>query len=148
MSTESLLKGVLASEKNITGPPFLPVLDGPDPVLRDYPSKIVASGAWSRLPTIVGTNLDDGTNYALPNLDSSSLIVYTILGITYTPAAERTTALVTDTKFNEVMRLYPGKVADVYPYNIGNETFGLDPGFKRAASIIGDTGFEANRRKW
>ncbi|EJD54324.1 alpha/beta-hydrolase [Auricularia subglabra TFB-10046 SS5] len=139
VSTESLVQGVLASEKNITGPPFLPVLDASsatlNPVLRDYASKIVASGAWSRLPTIVGTNLDVGTNFAPPNLDYSSLIVYTILGITYTPAAEGTTAFATE-------------VEDGCPYNTGNETFGLDPGFKRAASIIGDTSFEANRRWW
>ena len=40
--------------------PFVPVIDGPGGVLPDYPSNLWASGSFSRIPFISGTNLDEG----------------------------------------------------------------------------------------
>ncbi len=39
---------------------FVPVLDGPDGLVPDLPSKLIAAGNFSRIPFIAGTNLDEG----------------------------------------------------------------------------------------
>ena len=40
---------------------FVPVLDGPDGLVPDLPSNLFASGKFSKIPFIAGTNLDEGT---------------------------------------------------------------------------------------
>ena len=43
--------------------PFSPVLDGPGGIIPDFPSKLYAKGHFSRIPRIMGTNLDEGDLY-------------------------------------------------------------------------------------
>ena len=50
---------------------FVPVIDGPGGIIPDLPSTLVASGKFSKIPTMTGTNLDDGTSSVLL-LSSSS----------------------------------------------------------------------------
>lgn len=44
---------------------FVPVLDGPDGVVPDLPSKLLAAGKFSKLPFVAGTNLDEGRSTTL-----------------------------------------------------------------------------------
>lgn len=44
---------------------FVPVIDGPDGIIPDLPSKLLAAGKFSKIPFIAGTNLDEGTFSAL-----------------------------------------------------------------------------------
>ncbi len=39
---------------------FVPVLDGPDGLVPDLPSKLLAAGKFSKIPFIAGTVLDEG----------------------------------------------------------------------------------------
>ncbi len=39
---------------------FAPVIDGPDGLVPDLPSKLIAAGKFSKIPFIAGTNLDEG----------------------------------------------------------------------------------------
>ena len=47
-----------------------------------------------------------------------------------------------------LISLYPDSPAFGSPFDTGNNTFGIDPGFKRAAAIVGDFAFQALRRAW
>ena len=40
--------------------PFLPVLDGPEGIISDYPAKRLSRGAGGQVPLLFGTNLDEG----------------------------------------------------------------------------------------
>ena len=39
---------------------FHPVIDGPDGLIPDLPSRLFAQGKFAKLPFIAGTNLDEG----------------------------------------------------------------------------------------
>ena len=39
---------------------FVPVIDGPDGLIPDLPSKLLAAGKFSKIPFIAGTNQDEG----------------------------------------------------------------------------------------
>ena len=39
---------------------FAPAVDGPDGLIPDLPSKLLAMGHFARVPFIAGTNLDEG----------------------------------------------------------------------------------------
>ena len=49
---------------------FVPVLDGPDGVIPDLPSRLFAAGKFSKIPFIAGTNLDEGTSAMEPELSA------------------------------------------------------------------------------
>lgn len=40
--------------------PFRPVLDGPEGLMNDYPSKRLSRGAGGRVPFMAGSVLDEG----------------------------------------------------------------------------------------
>ena len=45
--------------------PFAPVIDGPEGLIPDLPSKLYAEGRFAPIPFIAGTNLDDGRGTVL-----------------------------------------------------------------------------------
>ena len=44
---------------------YVPVIDGPGGLIPDLPSTLLAEGKFSKIPTMTGTNLDDGTHFSL-----------------------------------------------------------------------------------
>ena len=48
----------------------------------------------------------------------------------------------------ELVNAYPDNPALGSPFNTGNNTFGLNPSYKKASAIIGDVSFQAPRRAW
>lgn len=49
---------------------------------------------------------------------------------------------------DKLLELYPNIPSLGSPFDTGNETFGLDPEFKRAAAVFGDLTFTSLRRQW
>ncbi|OBZ76209.1 Lipase 2 [Grifola frondosa] len=127
---------------------FAPVLDGPNGLIPELPSKFLAVGNFSRLPFIAGTNLDEGAFSAPKNASTDDDVrnwAYGLLspvdvGLPQPPDL----ALTMDALF----ALYPNDPALGSPYNTGNDTFGQGLEFKRAASMAGDWWFQALRRTW
>ncbi|KAK0455225.1 extracellular triacylglycerol lipase precursor [Desarmillaria tabescens] len=122
--------------------PFCPTLDGPSGLFPDLPSHLLSTGQFARLPFIAGTNLDEGPLFSAPTQDYTEEVIRSIVNSNYSPPAIPTDVM------NELMDLYPDDPAEGSPYNTGNETFGLSPGFKRISAIFGDLAFNSQRRLW
>ncbi|KAL1671468.1 Alpha/Beta hydrolase protein [Schizophyllum commune] len=123
------------------------VIDGPGGVVPDMPSTLYAKGEFAKIPTISGNVLDEGTCF-IPELNASFttdyISDYLCANFTLPPddAAHARSAL------DEFIAMYPDDPSEGCPYNSGNDTFGLDPGYQRLTSIIGDAYFHALRRRW
>lgn len=122
--------------------PFAPTLDGPSGLFPDLPSRLFPNGQFACLPFIAGTNLDEGTLFSPPTLNYTEEVIRSIVNANYSPPAVPTNVM------DELMDLYPDVPAEGSPYNTGNETFGLSPGFKRISAILGDLAFGSQRRLW
>ncbi|KAI4521185.1 alpha/beta-hydrolase [Schizophyllum commune Loenen D] len=127
--------------------PFGPVIDGPGGVVPDLPSTLYAQGNYTLLPTISGNVLDEGTLF-VPN-PNANLTTDTIVDVFIknfsTPLID---AEVFSSSISKVVSLYPEDPFVGSPYGTGNETFGLHPGYKRIASLVGDINFDTLRRGW
>ncbi|KAI0746063.1 esterase 1 [Earliella scabrosa] len=126
---------------------FVPVIDGPDGIIPDLPSKLIAQGKFSKIPIMAGTNLDDGTFFTPKGISTEAQIRAFLIGATLPfqqgpPPEDFTAALDT------LLEVYPEDPTIGSPYGTGAETFGLSPQYKRLASIIGDAQFQALRRSW
>ncbi|KAK0467016.1 extracellular triacylglycerol lipase precursor [Desarmillaria tabescens] len=142
-SSSEVYEGFLQAYSKATEQfPFCPTLDGPSGLFPDLPSRLLPTGQFARLPFIAGTNLDEGTLFSPPTQDYTEEVIRSIVNANYSPPAVPTDAM------NELMDLYPDDPADGSPYNTGNETFGLSPGFKRISAILGDLAFNSQRRLW
>ncbi|KAJ7151210.1 extracellular triacylglycerol lipase precursor [Mycena filopes] len=127
------------------GYPFAPVIEGPDGLIPALPSVLLAEGKFARLPFIAGSNLDEGTYFANPLVNSTAQIK-TFLVANYSTSAEPSEAL--ESAVDRLLELYPDILALGSPYNTGNETFGFSSQFKRLASIMGDLMITSQRREW
>ncbi|KAF8909723.1 esterase 1 [Gymnopilus junonius] len=124
--------------------PFSPTIDGPGGLIPDLPSHLFARGQFARLPFIAGTNLDEGTTF-VPMASLTTAELQEALIENYSPSLPGPGVLSATT--NKLLELYPDVPALGSPFNTGNETFGLT-NYKRAAAILGDTAFQAQRRSW
>ncbi|KAI0737886.1 extracellular triacylglycerol lipase precursor [Daedaleopsis nitida] len=125
---------------------FSPVIDGPDGLIPDLPSKLLAAGKFSKIPFIAGTVLDEGTDFTPQYINSTDQLVEFFV-VADQPFADPPPArFLTD--IQTLLQLYPDNPALGSPYNTGNETFGLSSQYKRAAAILGDSSFQATRRAW
>ncbi|KAJ7151204.1 Alpha/Beta hydrolase protein [Mycena filopes] len=127
------------------GYPFAPVIDGPHGLIPALPSVLLAEGKFARLPFIAGSNLDEGTYFANPLVNSTAQIK-TFLVANYSTSAKPSKAL--ESAVDRLLELYPNIPALGSPYNTGNEMFGFNSQFKRLASIMGDLMVTSQRREW
>lgn len=129
---------------------FGPVIDGPGGLLPDLPSRLFQRGHFARLPSIAGTNLDEGSNlfhshyicianvcfvgalFTPQNINSSDTIRETLIAIS-SPSPRGPAALAAAVE--TILKLYPDIPADGSPFNTGNKTFGLSSQYKRSAAI-------------
>ncbi|KAG5721145.1 Lipase 2, partial [Termitomyces sp. T112] len=125
--------------------PFDPTLDGPDGLLPDIPSKLFSEGQFARVPFITGTNLDEGTLFTSPTINSEQQVRNSIIA-NFSPPIVSVREL-NDTS-NMLLKLYPDIPALGSPFNTGNQTFGLSSVFKQAAAIDGDLSFQSQRRNF
>ncbi|KAJ7857346.1 extracellular triacylglycerol lipase precursor, partial [Mycena olivaceomarginata] len=145
-SSAALLEAIETSwaESN-EGYPFSPVIDGPHGLLPDLPSVLMAKGEFARVPFISGANLDEGTYFTRPNVNSTAMIESFLI-------SNYTTPTVSPTKLNDAVQqlveLYPDVPSLGSPFNTGNQTFGLSGEWKRLAALMGDLWFHSQRRAW
>lgn len=93
---EDLLPYVNSSA--VLGPGWYPTVDGD--IVPGYPTELLQSGRFARVPHLYGSNSDEGTDNAPVGAINSDEDLYEFLlngvGFGYTPSAVR-----------EIMRLYP-----------------------------------------
>ncbi|OBZ70762.1 Lipase 2 [Grifola frondosa] len=127
--------------------PFVPVIDGPGGIVPDLPSNLLATGHFSRIPFIAGTNLDEGTSFVPTDVATDEEVRDLIISSafpTITGQAPPDLTIAADI----LLKLYPDNPALGSPFGTGNDTFGLSSEFKRSAAIAGDLFFHALRRAW
>lgn len=86
---------------------------------------------------------DVGTTFTPPALNSQQQIE-TWLRANFSPAVVPEAVL--NKAIEATLLLYPNDPALGSPFDTGNDTFGLDPEFKRMSAIFGDYAFQALRR--
>ncbi|KAF9452094.1 extracellular triacylglycerol lipase precursor [Macrolepiota fuliginosa MF-IS2] len=124
---------------------FDPTIDGPGGLYPDIPSRLFAKGQFARLPFISGTNLDEGTLFIPPTINSEAEI-HAFIVANFSPPLVQPSAL--ESAADRILQLYPDIPALGSPFNTGNDTFGLSSQYKRASAIQGDIGFHSQRRFW
>ena len=125
---------------------FSPAIDGPDGIIPDLPSRLLAAGHFSKIPFIAGTVLDEGTDF-VPESISSDEEVLEFIVIADSPFVPTLSAQF-EQDVATLLQLYPDIPALGSPFGTGNETFGLSSEYKRAAAMYGDVSFQAVRRRW
>ncbi|KAF2083410.1 alpha/beta-hydrolase [Saccharata proteae CBS 121410] len=120
----------------VGGPGFYPTVDGD--IMPAYPTQLLQTGRFARVPHILGTNSDEGTANAPQGINTDADL-YTFLlndtGFDFPPATVK-----------QIMRLYPDDPTQGIPLNTGTERF-ADYGwqYKRAAAIMGDVFYHGPR---
>ena len=138
-----------------------PALDGPNGLIPDYPSTLLARGQIACVPFIAGTNLDEGEPEIAPLSSEagyvSSLIHFSGTQITYATFTTSTNSTdstgdisdivislssppivapsVLEDVAKNISRLYPDIPALGSPFGTGNETFGFSSEYKQIAAI-------------
>ncbi|KAI0629997.1 esterase 1 [Trametes polyzona] len=125
--------------------PWAPVIDGSGGVIPDLPSKLLASGKFSRIPFISGSNLDEGTQFVPTDLSSDAQLSQ-FLASFINPLGS--TAGPLQSQIDGLLQRYPSDPAQGSPFGTGSNTFGLGSQYKRAAAIAGDIWFHSVRRAW
>ncbi|KDQ18084.1 hypothetical protein BOTBODRAFT_549180 [Botryobasidium botryosum FD-172 SS1] len=139
-------RAVYALPPDLSAPDPYPSAFGPtesptDLFLPSNPRRLLEEGKYAKIPSICGTNLDEGTIF-IPNPQTPADVV-----AFFTAQLPGLTFNINDiTAFKSLLALYPDNPAAGSPYGTGNETFGRSAEYKRAASIYGDLIFEAPRR--
>ncbi|KAF7762435.1 CAZyme family CE10 [Agaricus bisporus var. burnettii] len=125
--------------------PFFPTIDGPGGLYPDVPSRLFSRGKFARVPFISGTNLDEGTMFVPPKINSEEEIRQYIIA-NYSPPIVPPAEL--DRAVDKLLQLYPDIPALGSPFNTGDETFHLPSSFKRISALVGDLWFQSQRRFW
>ncbi|PIL26309.1 hypothetical protein GSI_12065 [Ganoderma sinense ZZ0214-1] len=125
---------------------FVPVLDGPNGLIPDLPSALLAAGRVSKIPFISGTVLDEGTVFVPQALSNPIHLFEFFLAAeipypqTYRPQFRQ--------DFQKLLIQYISDPDMRSPFGTGNETFGTGDLYKLWAAGFGDIVFEAPRREW
>ncbi|KAJ2916227.1 hypothetical protein MD484_g4190, partial [Candolleomyces efflorescens] len=142
-TTEEISAAVLGGSTEFPGVAWGPTLDtGRNSLYPDLASRLYAKGRFARIPFIAGTNRDEGTLFASQQPLTDADIKAMVAGPNVTAGS------VLDSVANKVLELYPADPAVGSPYGTGDELFGLPASYKRHASLMGDTIFDAPRRMW
>ncbi|KAJ2916213.1 hypothetical protein MD484_g4189, partial [Candolleomyces efflorescens] len=139
---------------------WTPAIDtGRGSVYTDLSSRSLAKGNFARLPSIVGTTLDEGlllafgtrsdtiagTLFASRDILLDQELKDSLAALNSPPIRSSSSLNVT---IDRLLGLYPANPSVGSPYGTGDDVFGLPPSYKRDASILGDLAFDAARRMW
>ncbi|KAF9483541.1 esterase 1 [Pholiota conissans] len=146
VNSSIILQALQATGPATSGLPdvsWFPNIDGHGGLIPDDLSKLTST---MRLPIIIGNNLDEGTLFAPQDTNSTKqtrniVINFSVPSLQIPPSKE-----LNDTT-NKLLELYPEDPAFGSPFGTGNQTFGLNPEFKRWAAVFGDFVLHAARRK-
>ncbi|ODN73925.1 hypothetical protein L202_07432 [Cryptococcus amylolentus CBS 6039] len=139
LSADQLLNGQKATKNQtqwVDSRLYGPSIDGD--VIPDSPHTLISNGKVANIPFIQGNNKDEGTSFAPTTLDGPESGRNLIRLIEPVPPSNAT--------LDSLLDLYPADPTVGSPYDTGNDTFGLQPAYKRFASIVGDLKFQAPRR--
>ncbi|KAE9389992.1 esterase 1 [Gymnopus androsaceus JB14] len=162
VNTTAIFDGLVIAQNDLTEQfPWSPAIDGMGGFIPELPSLLFSKGVFAKIPFIAGTNLDEGTLFTQtscsdttdictpPTDNLTTELIESIIIANYSPPAVKS---VSESQLNkateEILELYPDIPALGSPFNTGNDTFGISPGFKRASAIIGDLLFHSQRRLW
>ncbi|KAH9476837.1 Lipase 1 [Psilocybe cubensis] len=139
--TQSILQGLNGGQVFFfNGSNYQAVIDGPGGFLVDRPSVVPAK---SRLPMLIGTNLDEGTIFTPQDTRSPDDIKNFILSATSPPVVSPAEQ---EAIIDRALAMYPDNPALGSPFNTGNDTFGLDGEYKRYAAIFADFIVQSTKR--
>ncbi|KAE9397230.1 extracellular triacylglycerol lipase precursor [Gymnopus androsaceus JB14] len=129
--------------------PWSPTIDGMGGFMPELPSLLFAKGIFSKIPFIAGDDLDEGTVFTQPSYNYTTELIESVIMANFSPPAVE---LVSESQVKkavaQLVALYPDIPALGSPFNTGNDTFGLSPGYKRITAVIGDLTFQSQRRFW
>ncbi|KAK7051308.1 hypothetical protein VNI00_004808 [Paramarasmius palmivorus] len=149
VSSAAILQSMSATTDNSGVGQWAPVLDGPEGFLPDLPSRLYEEGRFANIPFIAGTQLDEGTSFIPPTgINFTDATMKQFISLIYAPPLPPYTLADLSTAADTLVELYPDIPALGSPFGTGNETFGLDMGFKRFAAWFGDINFQSLRRLW
>ncbi|KAJ4423625.1 hypothetical protein N0V82_001648 [Gnomoniopsis sp. IMI 355080] len=115
---------------------YIPRPDGT--FLPSSPETVITTGAYAKVPYILGDQEDEGTLFALftNNISTTDQIVDYLRQFYFNnPAAD----------INGLVSLYPEDPAQGSPFRTGNN-YNFYPQFKRIAALLGDAVFTLTRR--
>ncbi|OBZ67058.1 Lipase 1 [Grifola frondosa] len=124
---------------------FAPVIDGPGGLVPELPSATLAAGYYSRIPFMSGT-YSIAVAFNISTDEEVRDIIYSSLSTLVSAFLPQPTELVQTA--DALLALYPNIPALGSPFNTGNDTFGQNAEYKRAAAMVGDWNFQALRRLW
>ncbi|KAJ3838824.1 esterase 1 [Lentinula raphanica] len=150
VNTTAILEGLTIAQNEANEEfPWSPAIDGGGGFLPDYPSLLFAKGTFAKLPFISGTNLDEGTLFIPPTGNYTTEVISDMIIANFSPPVF---PFVSEGQLQgavtQLLDLYPDIPALGSPFNTGNDTFGLSPGYKRVSAMFGDLAFQAPRRLW
>ena len=128
-STDALEQAIVTTNINFMNVSFEPVIDGPGGIVPARWSQIVPQGS---LPTLIGTNLDEGTLFTLQTINSTAEIEDMLSALLSPPIVSPETFVATIAR---LLELYPDVPALGSPFGTGNATFGLSSEYKRYAAL-------------
>ncbi|KAK7455774.1 hypothetical protein VKT23_010806 [Stygiomarasmius scandens] len=133
---------------NTSGEDWLPVIDGE--IVPDFPSNLKPRKGVVEA-VLIGSNLDEGTLITPQTINSSQSIQDLILSTPPSPPnaspAEREAQLERlETILKQILKLYPNDPPLGSPFGTGNDTFGLNPEYKRYAAVASDLIYQSYRR--
>ena len=128
-STADLEQAIITTRINFANTSFGPVIDGPGGIVPARPSQIKPQGS---LPTLFGSNLDEGALFTPQTIDSATEIEDSLIALVSPPVVSPETLAATIAR---VLELYPDVPALGSPFGTGNATFGLNSAYKRQAAI-------------
>lgn len=115
---------------------FLPRVDGN--VIPDNPANLMAQGKMYRVPTIAGSNNDEGTLFGLTSLNASTTADFeSYFGRFFTELTQPT--------LDGLAQVYPDDPSQGSPFGTG-PLFNIGPQYKRISAALGDLVFQIPRR--
>ncbi|KAJ3802306.1 esterase 1 [Lentinula aff. detonsa] len=150
VNTTAILDGLLIAENEAPEEiPWSPAIDGEGGFMPELPSLLFSKGTFAKIPFIAGTNLDEGTLFIPPAINYTTEVIMNDIIANYSPPAvpSVSTGQLEDA-VTHLLDLYPDIPALGSPFNTGNDTFGLSPGYKRMSALFGDLTFQSQRRLW
>ncbi|KAE9397249.1 esterase 1 [Gymnopus androsaceus JB14] len=150
VNTTAIFDGLVTAQNDLTEQfPWSPTIDGLGGFIPELPSLLFAKGIFAKIPFIAGTNLDEGTIFTQPSYNYTTELIESVIMANFSPpAVESVSESQVKKAAAQLVALYPDIPALGSPFNTGNDTFGLSPGYKRATAVIGDLTFQSQRRFW
>ncbi|KAJ4485323.1 esterase 1 [Lentinula aciculospora] len=150
VNTTAILDGLLIAQNEAPEEfPWSPTIDGEGGFMPELPSLLLAKGTFARIPFISGTNLDEGTAFIPSTGNYTTEVITDLLVANFSPPA---VSSISENQLENaaahLLQLYPDIPALGSPFNTGNDTFGLSPGYKRVSALFGDLSFQSQRRLW